>query len=174
MINFEYLDDNLEKVLQNPKSVVCFKPYDIGNKEALFAIVKESEGVYKKIQLTKEQSQLEFPFVPITLFKDGPGHSILKKFMIFDGMIAVNTDNMDGFMFKYHEKDKKNVGIFATFIDGSATLVACKKLKKFKEDGELGPYTAMLNKNKDCKRTHDSYLVIEDHKTDDDTFIINK
>ena len=29
------------------------RPYDIKNKRALFAIVKEEQGVYKKIQISK-------------------------------------------------------------------------------------------------------------------------
>lgn len=48
-----YIDKNLNNIIENSNNVLYLRPYDIGYKRALFAIVKEEQGVYKKIQLTK-------------------------------------------------------------------------------------------------------------------------
>ena len=37
----QYIDENLNRIIQNPDSVMYLRPYKIGNKRALFAIVKK-------------------------------------------------------------------------------------------------------------------------------------
>jgi len=39
----QYIEDNLNKIIENPDSVMYLRPYDIGNKLALCAIVKEEQ-----------------------------------------------------------------------------------------------------------------------------------
>lgn len=56
-----YIKENLDLVIQNLDSVLYLKPYDVEGKRALFAVVKEKKGLYKKIQITKEQTRLTFP-----------------------------------------------------------------------------------------------------------------
>ena len=53
-VQLEYIDENLSEIMQNPDSVLYLRPYDVGNKRALFAMVKEEQGVYRKVQITKE------------------------------------------------------------------------------------------------------------------------
>ena len=71
-VQLEYIDENLSEIMQNPDSVLYLRPYDVGNKRALFAMVKEEQGVYRKVQITKEQSKMSFPFEPICCFYEGP------------------------------------------------------------------------------------------------------
>ncbi len=66
-----YIDKNLNNIIENSNNVLYLRPYDIGYKRALFAIVKEEQGVYKKVQLTKEQSKMSFPWEPIYWFYNG-------------------------------------------------------------------------------------------------------
>ena len=63
VINFslKYSSDFLDKEDLVEAGLIGFleavKSYDIENKKALFAIVKEGQGIYKKVQITKEQSK---------------------------------------------------------------------------------------------------------------------
>lgn len=79
----EYIDKNLNRIIQKPDSVMYLKPYKIGNKRALFAIVKKEQGVYEKVQISKEYSEMNFPFEPIYWFYKGPGYFYLKDFLCF-------------------------------------------------------------------------------------------
>ena len=96
-----YINENLNKIIQNPDSVLYLKPYNVGNKRALFAIVKEEQGVYRKVQITKEQSKMIFPFEPIYWFYQGPGYFYLKDFIVLDSnWLALNITNLEGFKYK--------------------------------------------------------------------------
>lgn len=167
-----YIDENLNKIMQNPDSILYLRPYDIGHKKALFAIVREDQGVYKKVQITKEQSKMEFPFEPIYWFYNGPGYFLLKDFISFHNVLALNTANLDGFKTKILENKIYNVGVFATFNDGSATFVICEKAKKFEKQGGIASYIDLLKQHKDYDPQHDTYEIIEYHSVSDDTFII--
>lgn len=167
-----YIDENLNRIMQNPDSVLYLRPYDIGNKQALFAIVKEEQGVYKKVQITKEQSKMTFPFEPIYWFYNGPGYYYLKNFITFHNCLALNTTNLDGFKAKTLENKIYNVGIFATFNDGSATFVIREKTKKFEKQGGIESYIDLLKQYKEYAPKHDTYEIIEYHSVNDDTFII--
>ncbi len=167
-----YIDENLNNIIQNPDNVLYLRPYDIGCKRALFAIVKEDKGVYKKVQLTKEQSNMSFPFEPIYWFYNGPGHRLLKDFISFYNKLALNTTNLDGFKTKTLENKIYNVGVFATFNDGSATFVIRESEKKFDRKGGIQSYIDLLKQYKEYNPQYDTYEIIEFHSVNNDTFII--
>lgn len=173
-MNLVYIDENLNKIIQNSDKVLYLRPYDIGHKQALFAIVKEDQGVYKKVQLTKGQSKMSFPWEPIYWFYKGPGHFLLKDFISFHNILALNTTNLDGFKATTIENKIYNVGIFATFNDGSATFVIRERAKKFDKQGEIQPYTDLLKQYKKYDPQYDTYEIIELHNVNNDTFIIPK
>lgn len=169
----QYIEENLNKIVQNPDSVMYLRPYDIGRKRALFAIVKEEQGVYKKVQITKEQSKGNFPFEPIHWFYQGPGYFYLKDFIVFDNWLALNMTNLDGFKHKTLEECKVfKVGVFATFNDGSATFVKRQTTKEFEKKGGIQAYIDLLKQHKEYEPKHETYKYIECFSHDDDTFII--
>lgn len=169
----QYINENLNMIIQNPDSVMYLKPYDIGNKKALFAIVKEEDGVYKKVQVTKEQHKMNFPFEPICWFYKGPGSLILKDFIIFDNWLALNITNLDGFKHKILDGRKTyNVAIFATFNDGSSTFIKRQTKKEFSKKGGIQPYINLLKQHKEYEPKYDNYKYIESYSYNDDTFII--
>ncbi len=167
-----YIDENLNKIIQNPDSVLYLRPYDIGCKRALFAVIKEDQGVYKKVQLTKEQSKMSFPWEPIYWFNNGPGRFFLKDFISFYNELALNTTNLDGFKTKILENKIYNVGIFAIFNDGSATFIIRERAKKFDKQGGIQSYIDLLKQHKEYNPQCDTYEIIEFHSVNDDTFII--
>ena len=171
-MTLEYIEENLNKIIQNPDNILYIRPYDIGHKRALFAIVKEEQGVYKKVQLTKEQSIMSFPWEPIYQFYNGQGHLLLKNFISFHNIIALNTTNLDGFMAKTIENKIYNVGIFATFNDGSATFVTREEAKKFEQQGGIQSYIDLLKQYKEYDPKYDTYQFIKFNRVDGDIFII--
>ena len=170
---FDYINENLDKILQNPDSVFYINSYYIGNKRAIFAVVKEDEGIYKKVQITKKQSRMEFPWEPLFHFFNEPGYLLQKKFIVFDNWVALNTTHLDGFKY-ISNKNKKEVGIFATFDDGSATFVKPERQRKFAKQGEIESYINLLKQYKEYNPTHDIYENIEYYNDNSDTFIIPK
>lgn len=173
----QYIDENLNRIIQNPDSVMYLRPYKIGNKRALFAIVKKEQGVYEKVQVSKEYSEMNFPFEPIYWFYKGPGYFYLKDFICFNNWIALNTTNLEGFKHKTLDNSKLfnkiyKVGIFATFNDGSATFVERRGTKEFQKKGGIQSYIDLLKQHKECEPTHDTYEIIEYYSANDDTFII--
>lgn len=169
----QYIDENLNKIMQSSDNVLYLRPYDIGNKKALFAIVKEGQGVYKKVQITKEQSKMTFPFEPIYWFYKGPGEFYLKDFIVICNFLALNVKYLDGFKSKPLDECKIfNVGIFATFNDGSATFVKRNTAKEFKRNGGIQSYIDLLKQHKEYDPKHDTYEIIECYSHNDDTFII--
>ena len=185
-VKFEYIDKNLMKVLENPDSIMYIRPYDKKNKKALFVVIKEEEGVYKKVQITKEQSKMTFPYEPIYYFYNGPGYILLKNYIVFDNQIALNTTNLDGFTYKIYDNDcytnkKKplidkiaNINIFATFNDGSATWIKREFSKYFEKKGGIETYINLLKQYKSFEPKHDNYKYIELFSDSNDTFIITE
>ena len=172
-MQFEYIYENLNKILQNPDSILYFKPYDVGNKRALFAMVKEDQGIYKKVQITKEQSKMNFPWEPIYWFYKGPGYICLKNFMSLNNWVALNATHLDGFKQKTLNNHKIfNVGVFATFADGSSTFITRKTIKEFQKKGGIQSYIDLLKQYKQYEPQHDTYKFIEGHDCIDNTFII--
>lgn len=169
---FEYIDENLKEVIENPQNVILIKPLANKNKMALYAIIKEKPGIYKKLQLTKEQYKMEFPFEPICHFYNGPGYLYLKQFLIFYNWIAVNITQLEGFRQTPLGKKNKQVGVYALFADGSATLVGIEKQKRFEKNGGIQKYTDLLTPYQESVLTHDDYKVIEYYDVKDDTFVI--
>lgn len=174
-MQLNYIEENLNRIMQNPDNVLYLRPYDIANKQALFAMVKEEQGVYKKVQITKEESKMTFPFGPLYWFYNGPGYYFLKNFICFDNTLALNLTNLDGFKAKELDGSKVfNVGVFATFSDGSATFVIRERKKKFEKRGGIKPYIDLLRNYKEYNPKYDTYEFIERYSTDEDTFIIPK
>lgn len=172
-MQLQYIEENLNRIVQNPDSVMYLKPYDIGKKRALFAIVKEEQGVYKKVQITKAQSKGNFPFEPIYWFYQGPGYFYLKNFIVFNNWIALNITNLEGFKHKTLEESKIfKVGVFATFNDGSATFVKRQTAKEFEKKGGIQAYINLLKQHKEFEPKYDTYKYIEAHSYNDDTFVI--
>lgn len=176
MVMLKYIDENLKKVMENLDRVLYFKPFEVGNKTALFAVVNEKPGIYRKIQITKEQSKGTFPFEPIYWFYNGPGYLFLNDFIsISNNWMALNTVNMDGFISKKLDDFRKfNIGIYATFNDGSATFIERESEKGLKRRGGIESYNNMLKQFKECKLQHDVYYPINDNFGDDNTIIITK
>lgn len=174
-MQFEYIDSNLNIIMQNPDMVMYLRADDIGNKRALFAIVREEQGVYRKVQITREESKMTFPSESLYWFFNGPGYFFLKNFICFNNRLAVNIANLDGFKAKDLDTNKIfNVGIFATFSDGSATFVVRERKKRFEKQGGTQPYIDLLRQYKEYQPKHDTYALIESYRTDSDTFVIPK
>lgn len=174
-MQLNYIEENLNRIMQNPDSVFYLRPYDIGNKRALFAMVKEEQGVYRKVQITKEESKMTFPFEPLYWFYNGPGYYFLKNFICFDNMLGLNSTNLDGFKAKDLDGSKVfNIGVFATFDDGSATFVTRERKKRFEKKGGIQSYIDLLKQYKEYSPKHDTYEFIERYSTDDDIFVIPK
>lgn len=173
-MDFEYIHENLDKIIENPDSIMYIKPYNIGTKKALFAVMKEDEGVYRKIQLTKPQGKLHFPIKPIYLFSRGPGYFYLKNFTILDNYIAFNMDYLEGFKCKFLENNKYfNLGIFAIFNDGTATFIYEDNDRKFQHKGGFGRIAKLLKPPVPFNEKDNMYEIIESYKNgDNDTFII--
>ena len=172
-MELEYIDENLNRILQNPDSVLYLRPDDIGNKRALFAMVKEEEGVYKKLQITKEQSKMSFPWEPIYWFYRGPGYLLLKNFMSFHNIFALNTANLDGFKVEALDESRFfDIVIFAVFNDGSATFVKRQRKKRFEKEGGIQTYINLLKQYKDYEPKHESFKFIESYDNGTNTFII--
>lgn len=173
---FQYIEENLNKILQNPDRVLYIRPWDVDYGEALFAVVREDRGVYKNIQITEKQSKMVFPWTPIDNFKKGPGY-VLKGFRKFGINILLNSNHLDEFTYQIANDIRSfNVGIFAVFDDGSATFVEAEKEKYFvKNFGGIQPYMNLLNTGslyEDYLPKHETYKVIEYRKAVDNTFII--
>ena len=174
-MQLEYINENLNKLIENINNLLYLKPYDIGNKRALFAIIKEEAGIYKKIQITKEQSKLTFPWEPLTSFFKGPGSPYLNNFIILNqNNLALNTINLDGFIYKTLENKIFNIGILATFNDGSATFVMRENSLKFDKQGGIQAYIKLLKNYKEYEPKYDTYEIIEHYGINNDTFIIPK
>lgn len=172
-MQLEYIDENLRMIIENPDSVLYLKPYDMGNKKALFAIVKESEGIYKKVQITKEESKMRFPFEPILWFYRGPGYFYLKDFIVLDNWTALNTTHLEGFKHKELTDSKVfDVGIFATFNDGSATFIKRNTTKEFQKRGGIELYINLLKQYKEYSPQHDNHYIIDNHFGQGNTSVI--
>ena len=176
---FEYIDENLDWIIQNPHSVLYLKPYYVGKKLALFAMVKEEQGVYRNLQITKEQSKLTFPFEPIYWFYKSAGHWFLKenRDIVIENYMALNSTNLEGFKVKTLDGPKVfNVGIFATFNDGTAAFVRRKREKEFQKQGGIQFYINLLKKFKEYDLQHEHYKIldyyIQNNSNDDNRIII--
>ncbi len=163
-MHFEYIDENLDEVIQNIDNVLYFRPYEVDGKQALFAMMKIDNGVYTKLQITKTMSKVHFPFEPIYWFSKGPGYKLMRdnEFLIFDNWTALNISNLEGF--KQQKLDKHrifNVGLFATFSDGSATFIRRETPKKFAKEGGLDFYIDTLKQYKEFNPQYEEYQIIE-------------
>lgn len=87
--------------------------------------------------------------------------------------MALNTVNMDGFISKKLDDFRKfNIGIYATFNDGSAAFIERESEKGLKRRGGIESYNNKLKQFKECKLQHDVYYPINDNFGDDNTIII--
>lgn len=171
----EYIDENLMMILQNPDKVLYLKPFSKGAKIALFAVIREESGVYRKVQITKEQSKLSFPVEPLYWFFNGPGYIFLNDFLVFNNYTAVNITNLDGFMYKKAEGKRLyfNSLIFATFNDGLAAFVTREREKSFKKNGGIKYYLDLLEQYKKSEpQGADTYEIIERYIKEDNDIIV--
>ena len=175
-MKFEYIQENLLYIMENPEAVMYIKAYDIGKQRALFAVVKAEDGVYKKVQITKGQSKLNFPVEPMFLFSQGPGFFFLENFYVYDNLYAFNKDYFEGF--KSKDLDNRtyfNLGVYAVFNDGTATHIINDNNTTFNLKGGVKQYIRLLDTNNvSFTQTHDKYEIIERYQEDDDTFVIPK
>lgn len=172
-MQLEYINENLNRIIQNPDSVLYLRTYDVGNKRALFAMVREDQGVYRKVQITKEESIMTFPAEPIYWFYNGPGYFYLKDFLIFHNRIALNIAHLDGFKAESLVENKVfNVGVSASFDDGSATIIWRERAKKFEKRGGIQPYIDLLKKYKEYDPKYDIYFRIETYNEVDGVIVI--
>ena len=169
----EYIDENLDRIIKNPNCVLYLRPNDVGKKQALFAMIKEEPGVYTNLQITKEQSKLTFPWEPIYYFYNGPGYLYLKDFIVFRNWLAINSINLEGFRYKTLDWHKiANLGVFATYSDGSASFVERKKSKEFEKNGGIQAYIDLLKQHKEYNPQREYYQIIDFYNAVDNTFII--
>ena len=139
-----FIDKNIKEVRKNLKNVLYIRPYDIDSKRALFAVIKEEKGIYRRIQITEEMSKWNFPFETLNMFFEGPGHSFIKDFIILNGNATIlNPAHFKGF--NYYQ-----LNIYALFNDGVAT-----RIDHYEED--MKPY---LTKESNFI---DNYEIIENH-----------
>lgn len=172
---FRYIDENLNKILKSPESVLFIRPLDVGKKKALFAIVKEDEGIYRHIQITKEMSNSNFPFDPIYLLYNDRGDELLKNFIkpTCDSDLALNIHHLEGFKIVKLEQYKiLNIGIYAIFEDGTATFVTRERKKYFQKHGGIKPYVRSLEKYDEYIPQHDMYYCIEHHYLKDNIYVV--
>lgn len=173
-MQLEYIDENLNFIMQNVDNVLYIRPYTMNNKQALFAVIKEEQGVYKKIKITKEQSKMTFPFEPLYYFYKGPGYLFLNNFICFNNILALNKSKLDGFKMKeVHEKKIFPIEVYATFNDGSATFVIRESKKKFEKHGGIEKYIDLIKQYKEYCPKYDTYEIIECHTVDANTSIIS-
>ena len=162
----EYIDENLKKIMENQDNILYIRTEEVDNKRALFATIKEDEGVYRKFQITKAQSRMQFPWEPLYWFHEGPGYLLLNNFIILNNNnLALNKDHLEGFKSKELDNNKIfNTGVFATFDDGSATFVRREKAKKFEKQGGIQKYIDLLKQYKEYNPKYDTYEIIEAYK----------
>lgn len=171
---FTYIDENLNYVLQNPDKVLYFRPSNVGKKIAVFAMVKEESGVYRNLQITKEQSNWTFSWTPIMYLFNGPCYSIKNDYITLHGLVAFNANNIDGFKIKELNYKKYNVGVLVVFNDGSATHVIRHKAKDFEKKGGLDYFINLLKEHKEYNPVQEEYYMIEDYDNVDNTYTISE
>ena len=147
-----FIDKNIKEVRKNLKNILYIRPYDIDSKRALFAVIKEEKGIYRRIQITEEMSKWNFPFETLNMFFEGPGHSFIKDFIILrQSNLAINKTNLEKFGYiKLNGYKIYNIGICALFNDGVAT-----RIDHYEED--MKPY---LTKESNFI---DNYEIIENY-----------
>ena len=80
----------------------------------------------------------------------------------FDNVMVINTTNLEGFKEKPLEGARVfNVGIFATFSDGTAAFVKRQSQKEFKKRGGIQPYIDLLQKYKEYNPQHGHYKILD-------------
>ncbi len=166
-MNLEFINENIDKIIKNINDVLYIRPYNINGKIALYGVIKEDKGIYKRIKLTKEMSKLTFPFEPLYYLYEN--NKLNKKdFLIFNNIISLNKNNLDGFITSNLNNKIYNIGVFATFTDCSSTIITREIYNKFIKNKELN----LLVQEYPSK--HNNYYIIEDYKVDMDTYIIPK
>lgn len=167
-MTLNYIDESLEKITENLENVLYIKPYNIGHKRALFAVVKEGAGIYKKIKITKEESGLTFPFEPLLLFDN----FLLKDFIVLNSNnLALNKNWIDGFKIIKHDFNRSNIDIYAVFSDKSATFVRTEREKTFNKNGGIDSFNKFLENYNADKVNNNEYRIIEYYFPDDSNII---
>lgn len=176
-MNLTYINENVKEVIQNMDKVLFLRKYKVGKNFALFAVVREDPGVYRRIQLSKPMSDWVYPYDALYYFFDGPGYFYDDKFMFFhDANWGFNAQKVEGFGYMNLENYKiNNVGVYAKFFDGSATRIIRKTPRNFKKTGGVQPYINILKQYKECEENSvliDPCKIISWDDKDDDTLVI--
>ncbi len=159
IVNFKYYEENLKKVIENPNSVLFIKPYEIGNQKSLYAVVKEEDGVYRRLCLTEKMNKNFFPIEPLCYLKNGPLYFHLKNYIGFSNYIALNMDNLDSFCSEDLKGKIFNTAIFGVFNDGSSVFIKRTTKHAFKREGGIQTYNDLLELYKEVKMHDESYSI---------------
>lgn len=120
---FEFKSDNIKEILNNLDNVLYIYPdyrkqITYVEEWALFAIIKEEKGVYKKVQITTFMSSQNFKITDVfNRFIEEYTSNYLKDFILLNGNATIlNPAHFKGF--DYYQSN-----IYALFNDGVATHI---------------------------------------------------
>jgi len=133
-LNIKFYDDALNKI-KNPKNVLLIRPVAERSKMWLRAIVKNGEGEYESVELSKPQWKMDFPFEPMLSLQFYLGKYYFDNFIIDDNFRALNKEQFVGFCSINYIGNPKLVAICAEFKDGSASVYQNQKKKYFNKKG---------------------------------------
>lgn len=147
---YEFKSNNIKEILNNLGNVLYIYPdyrkqIEYVEEWALFAIIKEEKGVYKKVQITTFMSSQIFKITDVySKFIEEYTSNYLKDFILLNGNATIlNPAHFKGF--NYYQ-----LNIYALFNDGVAT-----RIDHYEED--MKPY---LTKESNFI---DNYEIIENH-----------
>ena len=150
---YEFKTDNIKEILNNLDNVLYITPdyrkqIEYVDEWALFAIIKEEKGVYKKVQITTFMSCQNFKITDVfNRFIEEYTSNCLKDFILLKGNATLlNPAHFKGF--NYSLLNEKHTRIYALFNDGVATHID-------HYENDMKPYLV-----KDSK---DNYEIIEDY-----------
>lgn len=142
---FEYIDENLIKIKDTSK-VLCYRPYKMNGKVALYAIITKEIGEYEFIPLSKPKMSINFPIQPIYHFYNECGRSVLKNFVCLNNYYAFNKEYFTGLGYSELFYNTQKYALYAKFKDGSATYLANYKKDSFMKKG-IVKLRKFLNEN---------------------------
>lgn len=147
---YEFKSDNIKEILNNLSNVLYIYPdyrkqIEYVEEWALFAIIREEKGVYKKVQMTTFMSSQIFKITDVySKFIEEYTSNYLKDFILLNGNATVlNPAHFKGF--NYYQSN-----IYALFNDGVVT-----RIDHYEED--MKPY---LTKESNFI---DNYEIIENY-----------
>lgn len=152
-------DENIERVIENKNNILCFKPFDVENKRALYAVLKENDNLYYKTQITESQPKIAFPYNPIYFLGEYTDFDF-NDYVNINNHATFNSNYLEGFKYKFAINDK-NCFLYATFNTGVATYIQREKINGFLKHNGIEPYIELLEKYKEFNPKHDFYKILE-------------